>query len=149
MYSQSSLINRLLMVVRGSWLKGAPGAPLSHEPLTSNNRLIKELFDYILWVLCISRLCGLHLPLRWFASSAQVVCIFRSGGLHLLLGCFASSAKWSPTPPHTDSHPCTRPTSAVDIDGSPWISKSDPTDVKEDPYTDFTLVCVPAANVTK
>ena len=26
---------------------------MSHEPLTINNRLIDESFDYILWVLCI------------------------------------------------------------------------------------------------
>ena len=41
---------------------------MSHEPVTLNNRLIHELFDYLLYVLCI--------PLGWFASSARVVCIF-------------------------------------------------------------------------
>ena len=36
-------------------------------------------------MVCIFCVGGLHLPLTWFASSAQVVCISRSGGLHLPL----------------------------------------------------------------
>ena len=52
----------------GSWFMAhgsraaAPSPPwaMSHEPLTINNRLIDELFDFRLWVLCISNISKFH-----------------------------------------------------------------------------------------
>ena len=45
------------LIVNGSWLRpqGPGQAPLSHEPLTINNRLINEFFVYILQVLGIKK----------------------------------------------------------------------------------------------